>query len=129
VEKERIGVARSFRKELALFLAVLSMASASCATVGVRSTDSTGADESYVRESDKTRNQAPSNEEGSKGKVDVEEEPELEEGFQEGMDEIEKCLDITVGDEGRAYDKAFFGKTSSKRVLKMKQVAKRCVSI
>lgn len=127
-EGRRSEVVRSCRRELTLLLAVLSMTCASCATVGVRPTDAMGADILQKEKIEQVEKKPPSKGEGQ-GEGDSEEDPEIEDEFQEGMDEVEKCLDITLGDERRALDKAFFGKPSNKKIMKMSQVAKRCVSI
>jgi hypothetical protein len=69
---------------------------------------------------------SPKTEKGSKTEGGSDDEDELEDPMLEGMDEVEKCLDITLGDEVRAWDPSYMGK---KRVLSKRKVGMRCDQI
>jgi len=109
-------------------LAMLLMGPTSCATSGVRPDDS---EEDLLGEAvEQAGKQSSSKEGGLKGKVDQEEEDlDLEDESQDGLDEVEKCLNIVIGDEERAWDPNYMDGHGKKKRMSKKKVSKRCLSI
>ncbi len=105
-----------------VLLAMFSLGATSCAAPAVMPTDSI----EMGRRVGKAPDLSPKTEKGSKNEGGSDEEDELEDPMWEGMDEVEKCMDITLGDEVRAWDPSYMGK---KRVLSKRKVSMRCDQI
>ena len=109
-----------FRGRLALLFAALSLAATSCVAPAVMPTNS-------VEEGKGAGKDPGQSQKGDKGsKAEEGSDDEIEDPLQEGMDEVEKCLDITMGDEKRAWNPSYIGE---KKVMSKKKVAKRCTEI
>jgi hypothetical protein len=111
-----------------LLLAMVSMVVPSCAASGVRPTDSEG--ELHGEGVGQVAKKSSSKGESLKGKMDpLDEDSDIEDEFLDGMDDVDKCLDITLGDVKRAWDPTYMGGKGKAKPMSKKKAAKRCVSI